>query len=182
MDSPTNGPGRDRAPTYHSPKPGATCAYQHDRSVYLDSAGTRPQRGAAHFAGCFQKKSFANGFHGLKALWSWPLRRPLYAYLNACKCGRAHSQAYYWLSRPVPPLGLLDGRRKLAIMLEYQFGKGSSAGLPPEGLRFYYSRRSARLKKITHQDELFATIRPNGAIALTPVLGSHVDVFEGLHA
>lgn len=52
-------------------------------------------------------------------------------------------------------------------MLEYQFGKGSSAGLPPEGLRFYYSRRSARLKKITHQDELFATIRPNGAIALT---------------
>ena len=62
---------------------------------------------------------------------------------------------------------LLDGRKKFAIMLDYQFGRGASRALPRDGLRFYYSRRSARLKQVTHRGKLFATIRPNGAIALS---------------
>jgi conserved protein with predicted RNA binding PUA domain len=64
-------------------------------------------------------------------------------------------------------LRLLDGRKKFAIMLDYQFGRGSSSALPRDGLKFYYSRRSDRLKQITHDGDLFATIRPNGAIALS---------------
>ena len=52
-------------------------------------------------------------------------------------------------------------------MLDYQFGKGTSRALPRDGLDFFYSRRSDRLKQVSHQGELFATIRPNGAIALS---------------
>jgi predicted RNA-binding protein (TIGR00451 family) len=64
-------------------------------------------------------------------------------------------------------LRLLDGRRKFAIMLDYQFGRGTSKSLPRDGLEFFYSRRSDRLKQVSHRGELFATIRPNGAIALS---------------
>jgi predicted RNA-binding protein (TIGR00451 family) len=64
-------------------------------------------------------------------------------------------------------LRLLDGRRKFAIMLDYQFGRGTGKALPRGGLKFFYSRRSDRLKQVTHRGELFATIRPNGAIALS---------------
>jgi len=52
-------------------------------------------------------------------------------------------------------------------MLEYEFGKGSSSALPKDGLRFFYSRRSDRLKQVNHRGEIFAVIRPNGAIALS---------------
>lgn len=52
-------------------------------------------------------------------------------------------------------------------MLDYQFGRGSSASLPRGDLEFFYSRRSGRLKQVDHKGMLFATIRPNGAIALS---------------
>ena len=53
------------------------------------------------------------------------------------------------------------------MMLDYQFGRGTSAVLPRDGLDFFYSKRSDRLKLVNYQGELFATVRPNGAIALT---------------
>lgn len=52
-------------------------------------------------------------------------------------------------------------------MLDYQFGRGSSKALPQRGFKFFYSRRSDRLKQVDHDGKLFAVIRPNGAIALS---------------
>jgi 7-cyano-7-deazaguanine tRNA-ribosyltransferase len=52
-------------------------------------------------------------------------------------------------------------------MLDYEFGKGTSRALPGDGLEFFYSRKSDRLKQVDHGGKLFAVIRPNGAIALT---------------
>jgi len=52
-------------------------------------------------------------------------------------------------------------------MLDYQFGRGTSRALPRDGFDFYYSKRSGRLKRVNHLGELFVTVRPNGAIALS---------------
>jgi conserved protein with predicted RNA binding PUA domain len=57
--------------------------------------------------------------------------------------------------------------RRLAIMVDYLFGRGVSRALPKEGLRLYYSRRSGRVKTIFHNGKLFATVKPNGAMALS---------------
>ncbi|HVC27221.1 MAG TPA: PUA domain-containing protein [Nitrososphaerales archaeon] len=62
---------------------------------------------------------------------------------------------------------LLDGRTQFSIMLDYEFGVGTSGALPKSGLKFVYSKRSDRLKQVIHDDKLFATIRPNGVIAPT---------------
>jgi archaeosine-15-forming tRNA-guanine transglycosylase len=62
---------------------------------------------------------------------------------------------------------LLDGRKQFSIMLDYEFGVGTSRALPKSGLKFVYSKRSDRLKQVMHDDKLFATIRPNGVIAPT---------------
>ncbi len=62
---------------------------------------------------------------------------------------------------------LLDGRKQFSIMLDYEFGVGTSRALPKTGLRFVYSKRSDRLKHVIHDDKLFATVRPNGVIAPT---------------
>jgi len=52
-------------------------------------------------------------------------------------------------------------------MVDYLFGRGVSSVLPKEGFRLYYSRRSARVKTIFLNGRLFATIKPNGAMALS---------------
>jgi predicted RNA-binding protein (TIGR00451 family) len=62
---------------------------------------------------------------------------------------------------------LLEGRRQFSVMLDYEFGPGTSRALPGQDLRFIHSKRSDRLKQVFHGEELFATIRPNGAIAPT---------------
>ena len=62
---------------------------------------------------------------------------------------------------------LLDGRKQFSVMLDYEFGVGTSRALPKTGLRFVYSKKSDRLKQVFHGDKLFATIRPNGTISPT---------------
>ena len=57
--------------------------------------------------------------------------------------------------------------RLLSLMVDYLFGKGVSGALPSDGFRLHYSRRSGRVKLIHHRGELFATIKPNGAMALS---------------
>jgi predicted RNA-binding protein (TIGR00451 family) len=52
-------------------------------------------------------------------------------------------------------------------MVDYLFGKGVSRALPATGFRLYYSRRSGRVKLIHHDGKLFATVKPNGAMALS---------------
>jgi predicted RNA-binding protein (TIGR00451 family) len=64
-------------------------------------------------------------------------------------------------------LAVSPENRRLALMVDYLFGKGVSAALPKEGVRLYYSRRSGRVKLIKHEGKIFATVKPNGAMALS---------------
>jgi predicted RNA-binding protein (TIGR00451 family) len=52
-------------------------------------------------------------------------------------------------------------------MVDYLFGKGVSGALPKSGFRLSYSRRSGRVKMIYHDEKIFATVKPNGAMALS---------------
>lgn len=64
-------------------------------------------------------------------------------------------------------MGSADDRRRLSLMVDYVFGRGASASLPRAGVRFRYSRRSGRVKLITLNGKTFATVRPNGSMALS---------------
>ncbi len=57
--------------------------------------------------------------------------------------------------------------RRISLMVDYLFGKGVSRALPRRGFRLYYSRKSSRVKLIHHDGKLFATVKPNGAMALS---------------
>ncbi len=61
----------------------------------------------------------------------------------------------------------LDFKEKFAISLDYIFGKGVSSVLPLERLEFSFSKRTGKVKTISLEDRLLATIRSNGSIALT---------------
>jgi predicted RNA-binding protein (TIGR00451 family) len=60
-----------------------------------------------------------------------------------------------------------EDRRRLAIIVDYLFGRWVSRALPKSGFRLVHSRRSGRLKLVFHNGKLLATVRPNGAWALT---------------
>jgi archaeosine-15-forming tRNA-guanine transglycosylase len=47
---------------------------------------------------------------------------------------------------------LLDGRKQFSVMLDYEFGVGTSRALPKLGLEFVYSKRSDRMKQVIHDD------------------------------
>jgi predicted RNA-binding protein (TIGR00451 family) len=57
--------------------------------------------------------------------------------------------------------------RRISLMVDYLFGKGVSGALPKNGYRLYYSRRSGRVKLVQHEGKLFATVKPNGSMALS---------------
>ena len=57
--------------------------------------------------------------------------------------------------------------RRLAIMVDYLYGRGVSRVLPKEGVRLVYSRRSGRVKLVFIGEKLFATVKPNGSMALS---------------
>ena len=58
-------------------------------------------------------------------------------------------------------------------MVDYLFGKGVSRALPKEGFRLFHSRRSGRVKLVHHDGKLFATVKPNGAMALS-IYGANI--------
>jgi conserved protein with predicted RNA binding PUA domain len=60
-----------------------------------------------------------------------------------------------------------DERRRLSIMVDYLFGRNVSKAVPRDGMKLEYSRRSGRVKLVYHGDSLFATVRPNGSMALS---------------
>jgi predicted RNA-binding protein (TIGR00451 family) len=68
---------------------------------------------------------------------------------------------------PISTLGNSSEFRRISIMVDYLFGKGVSKALPPTGYRLFYSRRSGRIKLVHHAGKLFATVKPNGAMALS---------------
>ena len=86
-------------------------------------------------------------------------RRP---WRGRCRCGsrrgfsrRARRRNSLLWGSTLPPSGLklLDERTKLAMMLDYEFGRGTSRVLPADGLKFFYSRRSDRLKQVARRWE-----------------------------
>jgi conserved protein with predicted RNA binding PUA domain len=60
-----------------------------------------------------------------------------------------------------------DERRRLSIMVDYLFGRNVSKAIPRDGMKLEFSRRSGRVKLVYHGDRLFATVRPNGSMALS---------------
>jgi len=58
-------------------------------------------------------------------------------------------------------------RRRLTIMVDYLYGRGVSRRLPSGGFKFVFSRRSGRLRLVYNEGRLFATVKPNGAMALS---------------
>ena len=57
--------------------------------------------------------------------------------------------------------------RRLAILVDYLFGRGVSRVLPKHGIKLIYSKRSGRVKLVFVGGELFATVKPTGAMALS---------------
>lgn len=57
--------------------------------------------------------------------------------------------------------------RRLATMVDYLYGRGVSRALPKDGVRLVYSNRSGRVKLVYIGERLFATVKPNGSMALT---------------
>ena len=55
----------------------------------------------------------------------------------------------------------------MSVIIDYLFGRGVSRALPRSGFRLYYSRRSGRVKLVHLEGKLFATVKPNGAVALS---------------
>lgn len=64
-------------------------------------------------------------------------------------------------------MGSPEDNRRLSLMVDYLFGKGVSRALPKKGFRLRYSRRSGRVKLVTLNGKIFATVKPNGAMALS---------------
>jgi predicted RNA-binding protein (TIGR00451 family) len=64
-------------------------------------------------------------------------------------------------------LGTLGDLRRISLMVDYLFGRGVSRALPEDGYLFFYSRRSGRVKLIHHEGKIFATVKPNGSMALS---------------
>jgi predicted RNA-binding protein (TIGR00451 family) len=61
----------------------------------------------------------------------------------------------------------LNEKRRLSLMVDYQFGIGVSKALPEAGFRLVRSRRSGRVKLVFHDGRLLATVKPSGAMALS---------------
>jgi conserved protein with predicted RNA binding PUA domain len=57
--------------------------------------------------------------------------------------------------------------RQVSLMVDYLFGRGVSRALPKAGFRLFHSRRSGRVKLIHLDGKIFATVRPNGSMALS---------------
>jgi len=53
------------------------------------------------------------------------------------------------------------------MTVDYLFGKNISSALPKKGFRFEISKKTKRIRHVYHNDELFATFRPDGTVALT---------------
>jgi predicted RNA-binding protein (TIGR00451 family) len=66
------------------------------------------------------------------------------------------------------PYGLaLDPKEKFLMIVDYLFGKGISQTIPIDRLGFTFSKRTGKVKGVFLGDDLIATFRPDGGIALT---------------
>ena len=61
----------------------------------------------------------------------------------------------------------MDSKEKLGMSLDYIFGKNVSKALPLEKLEFTYSKKTGRIRTVTLNGKLLATMRSDGSIAPT---------------
>ena len=61
------------------------------------------------------------------------------------------------------------------MTIDYIFGKGVSSTISKQKLRFEFSKRTKRIRYIFQDGKLFASIRPDGTLALT-LEGAHTLV------
>ncbi len=61
----------------------------------------------------------------------------------------------------------MDSKEKFAMSLDYIFGRNVSKALQPEKLEFIYSKKTGRIRMVTHNKRRLATIRSDGSIALS---------------
>ena len=61
----------------------------------------------------------------------------------------------------------IDPRTKIAANIDAIFGSDISSSIPIDRLEFTFSKRTGRIKNILHDDNLVATLRKDGWLALT---------------
>jgi len=61
----------------------------------------------------------------------------------------------------------LNQKEKFLMIVDYLFGKGISQTIPIDRLNFTFSKRTGKVKSILLDDNLIATFRPDGGMALT---------------
>ncbi|MFQ5970198.1 MAG: PUA domain-containing protein [Nitrososphaerales archaeon] len=62
---------------------------------------------------------------------------------------------------------MLDPRQKIAVHLDAIFGSDTSNSIPLDRLEFTFSKRTGRIKNILLDNNLVATLRKDGGLALT---------------
>ena len=65
--------------------------------------------------------------------------------------------------KPLP----LNPRQKITRHIDSLFGNGISSALPIEKIQFEYSKRTGRVKNFSLGNQLIATLRTDGGLALT---------------
>jgi uncharacterized protein with predicted RNA binding PUA domain len=61
----------------------------------------------------------------------------------------------------------IDPKQKIAANIDAVFGKGISSFIPVDKLTFTFSRRTGRIKNVLLDNNLVATLRTDGGLALT---------------
>ncbi len=61
----------------------------------------------------------------------------------------------------------MDPKEKFSMVIDYLFGKGISRTLPKDRLNFSFSKRTGKMKSVLLDNNLIATFRHDGSIALT---------------
>ena len=61
----------------------------------------------------------------------------------------------------------IDPRQKIASNIDAIFGSDISSSIPVDRFEFTFSRRTGRIKNVLHENNLVATLRTDGGLALT---------------
>lgn len=62
---------------------------------------------------------------------------------------------------------MLDPRQKIAVNIDAIFGSNTSDSIPVDRLEFTFSKRTGRIKNVLLDNNLVATLRTDGGLALT---------------
>jgi len=72
----------------------------------------------------------------------------------------------------------IDPKQKIAMNIDAIFGSNTSLSIPIDRFEFTFSKRTGRIKNILHDNNLVATLRTDGGLALT-VYGAKLFMQSG---